>query len=246
MKILKLFVLSVSVLLSMTMCTPKGETSNVEKIYDYDSVDVKPEFAGGDAGVAAYIFENVVCPDSVDQKMAASARILCSFIIREDGSVDSVTVVEPVDSLLDAEAIRVVNEMPAWSPAILANGDTVAVKHIVPVAFGLSGMVLENVEVAPQYPGGIEAMLEHIYSNIKIEKPADEVADYLNKKTVVSVLFEIDEEGNIVEPSVVNPTYELLDKEAVRIVKTMPKWNPAQKDGKPAKCNYVIPFVFIL
>ena len=62
--------------------------------------------------------------------------MVVQFVVNEDGSISDSRVVRSIDPQLDAEALRVVNAMPAWEPGI-QNGKAVKVKYNVPVAFGV-------------------------------------------------------------------------------------------------------------
>ena len=63
-------------------------------------------------------------------------RVIVSFIVRKDGTLDGVTVVKSVASLLDQEAVRVVKSMPKWEPG-RHRGEAVNVRYVLPVTFTL-------------------------------------------------------------------------------------------------------------
>ena len=61
-------------------------------------------------------------------------RILCSFIVKKDGTVSNIEIVNGLDPELDNEALRVLSMMPKWTPG--KNGcETVSVKCILPIDF---------------------------------------------------------------------------------------------------------------
>ena len=70
-------------------------------------------------------------------------RVIVSFVVRKDGSISDAKVVKPVDPLLDAEALRVVNTMPNWTPG-KQSGKAVNVKYTVPITFRLEGKAKET------------------------------------------------------------------------------------------------------
>lgn len=98
------------------------------------------------------------------------------------------------------------------------------------------------VEMMPQYPGGLAAMLKYIRENIKYPEQA-------MKKGIqgrVTVSFIIEKDGSISNVRPVHSVHSLLDKEAVRMVKSMPKWSPGKNNGKPVRVRYNLPVMFKL
>jgi TonB family protein len=62
----------------------------------------------------------------------------------------------------------------------------------------------------------------------------------------VIIQFFVDTVGEVVDIKVYKSVHPLLDQEAIRVVKKMKKWVPAQKDGQPIKVDFKLPFVFRL
>lgn len=94
----------------------------------------------------------------------------------------------------------------------------------------------------PQYPGGDSALLEHVLDNIKY--PANAMA--AEKQGVVIVKFIVDKNGNVTKPEILKGVCPELDKEAIRVVKTINDWEPAISDGKAVDCCFVLPITFKL
>ncbi len=98
------------------------------------------------------------------------------------------------------------------------------------------------VEQMPEYPGGQMVLRKYIAENIKYPKEAQ-------KKGIqgkVFVGFVVDKKGNVTDVKIVKGVDEFLDKEAVRVVKAMPKWKPGKEKGKPVNVNYTVPINFAL
>ena len=95
--------------------------------------------------------------------------------------------------------------------------------------------------MAPQFKGGVEGFWNWVGKNITYpEKSAEN-----NEQGMVVVKFVIDEEGFVTEPQIVKSTgFPLLDREALRLVKTMPRWNAANINGIPCRCSMNIPIKF--
>ena len=100
----------------------------------YSIVDEMPSFPGGEEALKAYLTEAVRYPNVED---CVSGRILVSFIIMEDGSVGQVKVERSLHPAFDAEAVRVVSNMPKWATPGMKDGKPVRVKYTVPVKFAL-------------------------------------------------------------------------------------------------------------
>lgn len=114
--------------------TPLPETVEEETDAEvYTEVEVMPQFQGGMASLARFIYENVQYP-SVALKQRIEGRVWCSFIINEDGSVSDVQLEQGVYIFLDEEAVRVLKSMPNWKPG-LREGKPVRVKIYLPIVF---------------------------------------------------------------------------------------------------------------
>lgn len=100
-------------------------------------VDQEPEYPGGVQGLMTFIGENLRYPMACAQQ-GIEGRVTLSFIVEKDGSVSHVKEMRSPDSLLTAEAIRVVEAMPKWTPG-MQDGQPVRVRYILPVKFQLNG-----------------------------------------------------------------------------------------------------------
>ena len=97
--------------------------------------------------------------------------------------------------------------------------------------------------ILPSYPGGVAALQQFLASTVIYPVIAQENGI----EGTVIVQFIIDEEGSVTNVEVLESSGEVsLDKEAVRVIKAMPKWNPGTVNGEPAKFQYQIPITFRL
>lgn len=103
-------------------------------------------------------------------------------------------------------------------------------------------MVFDVVEVMPQFPGGQIAMLQYLMKNIKY--PEQAMKERIQGRVTVS--FIIEKDGSISDVKAVRSVHPLLDKEAVRMVKSMPKWSPGKNNGKPVRVRFNLPVMFKL
>ena len=103
-------------------------------------------------------------------------------------------------------------------------------------------MVFDVVEVMPQFPGGQIAMLQYLMKNIKY--PEQAMKEGIQGRVAVS--FIVEKDGSISDVKPVLSVHPLLNKEAVRVVKSMPKWSPGKHNGKPVRVRFNLPVMFKL
>ena len=105
-----------------------------------------------------------------------------------------------------------------------------------------NNMVFDVVEVMPQYPGGQTAMLQYMMKNIKYPKQA--MKEGIQGRVTVS--FIVEKDGRVSNVRLLRSVQPLLDKEAIRVVKSMPKWSPGKQKGKPVRVRFNLPVMFKL
>ena len=105
-----------------------------------------------------------------------------------------------------------------------------------------SKKVYESVEQMPEFPGGIAAMMRYLSENIKY--PPEAAKNNIEGRVVLQ--FVIDETGQVGDIQVARPVSEELDAEAVRVVKSMPKFEPGRIKGEPVAVWYTLPVAFKL
>lgn len=98
-------------------------------------VEKMPQFPGGEKAINEFISKTLQYP-VIAQQNGIQGRVVCSFIINQDGSVTDAEVIGGVDPSLDKEALRIVNAMPKWIPGT-QRGKAVRVKYTMPVTFTL-------------------------------------------------------------------------------------------------------------
>ena len=102
--------------------------------------------------------------------------------------------------------------------------------------------VYNIVEQMPEYPGGVEAMMKYIAENVKYPEEAK------NKNIAgrVFVSFVVEKDGSVSNVKVLRSIGGGCDEEAVRVIKSMPKWKPGMQKGKPVRVSFQIPIYFKL
>lgn len=100
--------------------------------------------------------------------------------------------------------------------------------------------LFDVVEQMPSYPGGNGAMMAFISSHVKYPD-----GNYCAQGRVI-VSFVVERDGSLSSFKVLRSVEEHFDKEAIRVVKSMPKWKPGRQNGKVVRCKYIVPVAFRL
>ena len=103
--------------------------------------------------------------------------------------------------------------------------------------------IFEVVEQMPEFPnGGMAGLMQYLSKNIKYPTIAQENGT----QGRVIVQFVVNKDGSIVDAKVVRSVDPYLDKEALRVINTMPKWKPGMQRGKPVRVKFTVPVMFRL
>ncbi|MBR6276312.1 MAG: M56 family metallopeptidase [Prevotella sp.] len=121
-------------IMSVTVKAKKPREKSEEKAFDV--VEKMPEFPGGVGEMMKFLSMTVKYPEAAE-KAGTQGRVIASFIVEKDGSISGAKVVNSVSEELDAEALRVINAMPKWTPG-MQKGKAVRVKYTIPITFRLS------------------------------------------------------------------------------------------------------------
>ncbi|WP_171595580.1 M56 family metallopeptidase [Marinifilum caeruleilacunae] len=227
-------------------------------------VEKMPQFPGGQALVQKYIAKSLVYPKEAVEK-SITGRVFVTFIVSDEGKIEGERIVRGVHPLLDNEALRVIKSMPDWTPGE-QRGKKVNVSFTLPITFSLGeekveketetfeiqkkdGAIYMNgkksytmVDEMPEFPGGEKEMLKFIAQNVKYPKEAQK--EGISGR--VFVTFTVNEEGMIDSTRIVRGVSPSLDNEAMRVIKSMPKWTPGKEKGKPVSVVYTLPIKFSL
>ena len=105
-----------------------------------------------------------------------------------------------------------------------------------------SKKVYNSVEQMPEFPGGVAGLMRYLSENIKY--PPEAAKNDIEGRVIVQ--FIIDETGQVGEVKVVRSVSDELDAEAVRVIKSMPKFEPGRQDGEAVSVWYTLPINFKL
>jgi TonB family protein len=112
------------------------KSENLDKVYDFVSIEKQPEFPGGIAKFYKYLGGSIKYP-KMAQENNVQGKVFLSFIVEKDGTLSDVQITRGLGSGTDEEAIRVLKESPKWNPGI-SNGQPVRVKYNINVNFTLN------------------------------------------------------------------------------------------------------------
>ncbi len=193
------------------------EWTQHEKKYDGDILDA------GDI-----ILEEEVIPITMPEKKTvppppqavSQAEVL--NIVEDDAEIEETTLVSNEDQ---AVFVEVTNDVPVVVEEIEEEQE-----------------IFQVVENMPEFPGGTQALLQYLKKNIKYPTICQEQG--IQGRVVVQ--FVVNKDGSIVDPEVIKPVNPYLDKEALRVVSTMPKWKPGEQRGKPVRVKFTLPVQFKL
>lgn len=117
--------------------------------------------------------------------------------------------------------------------------------------------VFVAVEQMPEFPGGQNAMMTYIGKNMRYPQVARE----LNLQGKVYLSFIVDDQGNVfdvnvlraaindlpdADPAKPSPAKQAMINEAVRVVRSMPKWMPGKQNGRAVNCKFTLPISFVI
>jgi protein TonB len=102
--------------------------------------------------------------------------------------------------------------------------------------------VFRVVEKMPEFPGGTVELMKYLNSNVKYPIIAQE--NGIQGRVIVQ--FTVRRDGSIDDIEVVRSADPNLDKEAIRVIKSMPNWTPGEQRGKKVNCKFTVPVVFKL
>jgi len=151
-------------------------------------------------------------------------------------AVQEVEVLNVVEDNVETETIEVTTEETEAEVVIAAPVEA-------PVEEEEEEVVFVVVESMPEFPGGQQALFKYLSENVKYPVIAQE--NGIQGRVICQ--FVVNKDGSIVDVEVVRSGGDAsLDKEAIRVIKTMPKWKPGKQRGKPVRVKYTVPVNFKL
>ena len=166
-------------------------------------------------------------------------------VIKKDELVKEENQVKQMDKLDEKVAVGTENKEGVKDRTIEAvRSDIATVAPPPPPAPKpeVSTKVFDVVEEMPSFPGGQGALMSYLASNIKYPVVAQE--NGVQGRVIVS--FVVERDGSISDVRVARSVDPSLDREAQRVVKSMPRWKPGKQNGSAVRVKYTVPVVFRL
>lgn len=152
-------------------------------------------------------------------------------------AVQEVKVLNVVEDDVETETIEINAEDDKETEVVIAPPVE------APVEEEEEEVVFVVVETMPEFPGGQQALFKYLSENVKYPVIAQE--NGIQGRVICQ--FVVNKDGAIVDVEVVRSGGDpSLDKEAVRVIKSMPKWNPGKQRGKAVRVKYTVPVNFRL
>jgi len=241
--------LSAIIFCSIFVINAQEKNTNINQENDsvHSFVPVKAQFPGGDKAMMKWLSDNITYPIEAQNK-GIQGRVYVNFIVRSDGRIDGVKIAKGVHPTLDNEAMRLVKAMPKWNPG-QNNGQNVSSYFTLPVTFILkddsktekSTPVFSLPDTKAEFPGGKKALMNWIKKNINHSLETQKKGI----KGKVLVKFIVEKNGSISNITIVESVHKILDDEAVRLIKLMPKWQPAKNKEEIVRSYHTLPFTFL-
>ena len=206
------------------------------------------------AGIAAGLVAMTACSDGKVQRISSDATKSELNVVKEevpkpgDGQLEgdiSLKYAEeenrklgeiPSNPRMEITKERTSNDRKGTTSKKSKKGNTALMQSAVDTDSIENSKIFGGVEEMPSFPGGMAALMKYIKDNLRYPEICWEGAAMGR----VNVVFIVNEDGSLSDVKVIRSIIPELDKEAIRVVKSMPKWNPAKQNGKAVKMKYVV------
>lgn len=181
-------------------------------------------------------------PEKVVEKVKSSIKFTAP-VIKKDNEVKPEEELKTQDELMNTKTAIGTFDVKGNDDA---NGDVLKAKEVIaepePPKHEEENKVFDIVEQQPMFPGGPSALMKFLSDNTKYPVVAQENG----VQGRVTVQFVVEKDGSVSDVHVLRGVDPSLDKEAVRVVKSMPKWTPGKQNGITVRVNYRVPVLFRL
>lgn len=216
-----------------------------QEIPDYAAT--MPSFPGGEDALHKFMNDSLRYPPFGASQLWIKHTVYIQFVVDESGHLSDFTrISKPQEPMagqteeqlawMDAEAIRMIQSMPTWSPA-QQDGKTLKVRYSLPIRFN-SGL-RPNSQPA-SYPGGDNALARFMSNRLRMPRKVQ----HDKRSATVLVSMHINELGKLSNIKPLQPKEDGFDEAACNVVKKMPDWIPAMIDGKTAPSDFILPIRF--
>ena len=181
-------------------------------------------------------------PERVVERVKSSIKFT-ALVIKKDEEVKPDEELKTQDELMSTKTAIGTFDVKGNDDA---NGEILKAKDVIaepePPKHEEENKVFDIVEQQPLFPGGPAALMKYLSENTKYPVVAQENG----VQGRVTVQFVVEKDGSISDVHVLRGVDPSLDKEAVRVVKSMPRWTPGKQNGITVRVNYRVPVLFRL
>lgn len=211
----------------------KVAMTQVAELTNYDQPKKKAEFKQKKVEVE---------PERVVERVKSSIKFTAP-VIKKDEEVKPDEELKTQDELMSTKTAIGTFDVKGNDDA---NGEILKAKEVIaepePPKHEEENKVFDIVEQQPLFPGGPTALMKYLSENTKYPVVAQENG----VQGRVTVQFVVEKDGSISDVHVLRGVDPSLDKEAVRVVKSMPRWTPGKQNGITVRVNYRVPVLFRL
>lgn len=197
---------------------------------------------------AEVLLDNILDEVSIDMDMLPPMeqpdRNIVAAVHEEPKSTDKIN---KVDETVEEKSLEKVKESLVFTPSEAGDADELKDTENEPIAPAITDMEgkdvpLRVVEELPEFPGGMSQMMKWLSHALRYPANAQK-----NRVTgTVMVSFVIEKDGSPKHFKMVKSANEMLNQEALRVLRMMPKWKPGMNHGKPCRTVVAVPVVFAL
>lgn len=250
---MKKYLITTLLVLSIVFAKAQTNTSNNLKAATadsiYDVVDQNASFPDGMDAMYKYIGKHIDFPESA-RINKISGKVFVRFIIEKDGSLSGFTILRSPSEDLGNAAVKVLKSMPRWVPAKVNNlpvrqvfaipivynygGETQTIERSTALSSIKSDTVIAKTQISAHFLGGGEAFSRFVEK--KLKNPG------VKGKVTLSFIVELD--GTLSTFKIVNSLLPAADKEAIRVVKSSPRWMPSFVGILPVRQTITLDVLF--
>ena len=183
-----------------------------------------------------------VIPEKVVERVKSSIKFTAP-VIKKDEEVKPEDEIKTQDQLNESKTAIGTFDVKGNDDA---NGEVLKAKEVIaqpePPKHEEESKVFDIVEQMPSFPGGPAALMKFLHDNIKYPVVAQE--NGVQGRVVVA--FVVERDGSITDVHIARGVDPSLYKEAVRVVKSMPKWTPGKQNGSAVRVKFNVPVAFRL
>lgn len=240
-----------------------GDPATSAEITDPDVMPVFGDCAEAEADqqqkcsneqLISYIVKHLKYPEAA-KKAGVEGMALIRFKIDESGAVTEAEILKDPGEGCGAEALRVVETMPDWTPGT-KDGKAVKVELTLPFQFRLPQEEKTAVQQMPLFDGtetdGLtgealtkasnQKLLTFVGENLRYPKAAQEA----KAEGMVVASFIVKADGSIADAKILRSLHEACDAEVLRVIYSMPNWTPGTTAGKAVDTELKLPVKFVL